>query len=200
MKRTATRGFTIVELVVVIAVLAILVAITAALYQNAQMQARDAKNADAADKFADAAQLFAAKYGHFPKGGSGSTSPIGSGTECADGLNGWAAYGYQCDVEDSLVASGYLPAGFVLAMSPNVEYYPTRTTGDLSMMVYKATASGNPVVSKWMVMYSMEDPSADDTAHFNSELTKCFGSVPATYSPRDTYKMRNGICVIVQEF
>ena len=193
MKRTATRGFTIVELVVVIAVLAILVAITAALYQSAQAQARDAKNADGADKLADAIQLFIAKNQHFPAGGWGSTSPIGAATECAlPAASGFAAKGtYTCTIDDTLVASGYLPVGFLLSLSPNPNY--TQTNGFYSTMVYQYG-------QKALVMYSMEDPSSDDTAHFNQELAKCLGSVPASYGPRDTYGMRNGLCISFQTF
>jgi type II secretory pathway pseudopilin PulG len=197
MKKYATRAFTIVEIFAVIVVLSILVMITATIYKSVQVQARDAKNADAADKFADAIKLFTAKYEHFPKGGAGSTSPIGASTECADGVNGWAATGYQCDIEDSLVASGYLPSGFVASQSPN-PLYPANVTGSQAFMVYVAATTGTPPVKKAMVMYSMEDPSAGDTANFNNELTKCYGSVPGVYSPRDTYGMKNGICVIVQ--
>lgn len=199
MKRAVRQGFTIVELIVVIIVLAILVMITASIYQSAQAQARDAKNVDGMDKFADAISLFVAKNQHFPRGGSGSTSAIGTNTECADGSNGWAATGYQCDVEDTLVASGYLPSGFTAGLSPN-PLYTSNSTGSQSLMVYIAATTGTPPVKKAMVMTSMESPTADDTAHFNAELTKCYGSVPATYSPRDTYGMKNGICLVLQTF
>ena len=199
MKRPVAKGFTIVELIVVIIVLSVLVMITASIYQSVQTQARDAKNADGADKFADAISLFTAKNQHFPRGGSGSTSAIGTGTECADGVNGWAATGYQCDIEDSLVASGYLPAGFTAGLSPNT-LYPSNTTGSQTLMVYVASTAGTPPVKKVMVMYAMEAPTAEDTTHFNTELTKCYGSVPATYSPRDTYGMKNGICLVLQTF
>jgi prepilin-type N-terminal cleavage/methylation domain-containing protein len=200
MKRTVAKGFTIVELIVVIVVLSILVMITASIYQSAQVQARDARNVDGMDKFADAVSLFTAKNYHFPRGGNSSTVAIGSGTECADGINGWAAYGYLCDVEDTLVASGYLPSGFTNSLSPNVNYSPNETNGAKSLMVYRASVSGTPPVEKWFVMTSMEAPTTDDTAHFNAEMTKCYGSVLGSYSPRDTYGMRNGICLTLQTF
>jgi prepilin-type N-terminal cleavage/methylation domain-containing protein len=193
MKRMATRGFTIVELLVVIVVLAVLVMITASIYQTAQVQARDAKNIDGADKFADAIQLFIANKQHYPEGGSGATTAIGSGAECVDGINGWAATGYLCDIEDTLVASGYLPANFTRDLSPNPTY-PSNTTGSQSLMVYQASST------KTMVMASLEDPTPDNTDRFNKELTKCYGSVPATYSPRDTYGMRYGVCIVYQTF
>lgn len=200
MKRRLFRaGFTIVELFAVIAVLSVLVMITATIYQSAQVQARDAKNADGADKFADAMQLFAAKYQHPPRGGAGSTTAIGAGTECADGINGWVTSAYVCDLENTLVASGYLPSGFTAGLSQNM-VYPGTTSGIRALMVYRASFSGSPAVTKSMVMYSMEAPTDADTDHFNAELTKCYGYVPAAgaYSPRDTYGMKNGICVVMQ--
>ncbi len=202
MKKHLARGFTLVELFAVIAVLAILVMITATIYKSVQVQARDAKNADAADKFADAIQLFAVKYQHYPAGGSGSNVAIGAGTECTNGVSGWAASGMYgasgCTIEDSLVASGYLPANFIInSVAPN-PLYSGDTNGRRALMVYVTNTSGTPAVKKAMVMYSMEDPSADDTAHFDSELTKCGVAVPATYGPRVTYGMKNGVCVVVQ--
>lgn len=193
MVRTHSRGFTLIELVIVIVVIAILSLIAIVLYTYAEQQARDVRNADAADKVGDAIQLFAAKYQHFPKGGNGSTTAIGGNTECADGSNGFVAHGSStCTVEDTLVASGYLPAGYVKGLSPNMSYpSPPRTDGNNSIMVYIASASSA------MVMYSMESPRSSTTAHFNSQLTKCYGSVPpaGSYTPRDSYGMDDGICI-----
>lgn len=203
MKNVAHRGFTIVEMIIVIVVLSILVMITASIYQSAQVQARDARNIDGMDKFADAITLFNAKYQHYPRGSFGSTSAIGAGTECADGANGWvASTTYTCTVEDTLVASGYLPAGFVSSLSPNLSPGTTvPTNGRLTLMAYVASASAtSPVVKKVLVMTSMEAPTAADTSHFNAEIVKCYGAAQATYAPRDSYGMRNGVCLTLQTF
>lgn len=196
MKRTLQKGFTVVEILVVIVVIAILVMVTATIYQSVQVQVRDAKNADGADKIADAMQLYIAKNGTYPNGGWGSTTAIGGGTNCADGVNGWFTTGtYTCTLEDTLIASKYLPAGFSTGLSPNSKYNASLTNGSLSIMVYRYG-------DKAMVMYSMEDPAASDTAHFNAELTKCTGSIPGpgAYAPRDTYKMANGTCIQFKTF
>ena len=182
------RGFTIVELLVVIIVIAILAMITAVLYTSAQKQARDVKNIDGMNKLADAIQLFTVKNQHFPLGDWGSDTPIGSGTECTKGLNGFAGHNmYVCTIEDTLVASGYLPAGFSAGLAPNKQY--SYTDGRATLMVY------NVGTTKAMVMTSMEDPSTSDTTNFNAALTKCYGSIPGVYAPRDTYGMSNGICI-----
>lgn len=184
------HGFTLVELIVVIIVIAILATITTVLYMGVQKEARDVKNVDAMHKVADAIELFISKNQHFPRGGWGSTVALGSSTECANGSNGYVSSGtyYTCSIEDTLVASGYLPAGFIAGLSPNSLY--TYTDGRASMMVYVISST------KAMIMNSMEAPSAQDTANFNAALTQCYGSVPGSgYAPRDSYGMKNGVCI-----
>lgn len=192
-RRTSRPGFTIVELVVVIVIIAILAVVTAVLYNSAQKQSRDVALADAADKVADAIQLFTQRQGHWPRGGWGSsTAP--SGGECANGADGWFVTGtYTCTVEDTLIRTGYLPAGFSSNFPINTEF---GNTSSVSMMVYNFTPTmGAQGTNKGMVFYSMEDYTADDTAHFNAEMQKCGLNPAGTISQRDEYKMRNGICI-----
>lgn len=181
-------GFTVVELLIVIVVIAVLASITFIAYGSLQNRARDLKNTEGVTKLADAIELFIAKNQHFPRGGSGSSSGIGSNSECVNGSNGFAGKAmYTCTVEDTLIASGLLPTGFSKDLTPHPKY--SYTDGRASIMVYSAGANDA------MVMVSLIAPSDQDTAHFNSELKKCFGSVPGSYAPRDTYGMRNGVCV-----
>lgn len=181
------QGFTIVELLIVITVIAILVMITATIYQNVQVQARDTQLADSADKVADAVELFIQQQGHFPRGGLNSTSASG-GSECVDGSGGWFAAQYNCTVRDTLVATGYLPSGFGdnLPANPALPTLPGR-----NIMVY---TYGAPVTSA-MVYYSMEDPSAENTRNFNAQLTACGINPGGVVAPRDSYGMRNGVCI-----
>lgn len=189
MKHTFRHGFTIVEMVIVIAVIAILATIVSVAYVNIQEQARNTKLKDAASKVAGAVQLFYSKYERMPRGGAGSTAAIGSGTECAGGANGFFATAvYTCSLEDTLRASGYLPAGFSASLPKNTLYAPTSSL-NLSLMVYAPPAAG-----KIMVFYTMEGATSEDTATFNTQLTRC-GYVPANpISQRDTYGMRGGVC------
>jgi prepilin-type N-terminal cleavage/methylation domain-containing protein len=183
------RGFTIIELTVVVVVIGILAAIVTVSYNGIQQRARDAQLSDAADKIKDAVQLFTVNKGHFPAGGSSSTSAIGSGTECIDGSNGFVASGnYTCSIEDSLKASGYLPSGFVSKLPANKVY--SSSSYNQAVMVYVANASTRLA----MVFYSMENPASSDTTHFNAELTKCGYNPGGTVIQRDTYGMRNGTC------
>ena len=190
MKSGTTRGFTIVEMLIVIVVIAILATITAVMYTNTQTQARDLQIRDAADKFADAVQLFAAKNGRLPRGGNGSTVAIGAGTECANGANNWVSPGaYSCTVEDTLVASGYLPAGFTSKLPQNTSY-PASTTVNRSLVLW---ASGTSMA---MVYYTLESPAASDLTHLNTELVRCgIDPSPGMVAPRDSQNMKDGICI-----
>ncbi len=187
MKRHAAQGFTIVEMIIVIVVIAILAIITATIYGNAQLQARDAAVRDSADKVADAIQLFAAKNGHFPAGGWASSTAL-SGTECSSGANGWFATGYyQCTVEDTLIASGYLPSGFSTNLPTNTKFSGTNRQ---SIMVY--TMPNNNA----LIYYSMESPTTGDNNNFQTEYAQCGGSGAASSTTQATsYGMRNAICI-----
>lgn len=192
MKQTLRQGFTIVELVVVIAVIAILATIVSMMYVTVQQQARDTQLRDAASKVAGAVQLFYSKYERMPRGGSGSMAAIGSGTECVGGANGWFAKGTYgasgCTVEDTLVASGYLPVGFSDSLPKNTLYSPTSSL-NLSMMVYIP-----PTAGKIMVFYTLEAATSEDTAAFNTQLTRCGYAPAGPIKQRDSWGMRGGIC------
>lgn len=190
-------GFTIVELLIVVAVIGALATISVVAYNGIQARARDASLRNVADKVADALQLFAAKNDRWPYGGSSATTAIGSATECpgAAQSNGWflAGAGYTCTVSESLVASGYLPANFAQSL-PGNKYF---AGSNRSMMFYRNSpvVESNLTVYRGMLYYTMESPSASDTANFNAELTKCGYNPAGTIQPRDSWGMRNGICV-----
>ncbi len=192
MKHMLKRGFTVVELVIVIAVIAILVVITSVSYVGVQEQARDTQLKDAASKVVGAIQVFYAKKGHFPIGGSGSSAAIGAGTECTAGSgSGILATGfYTCTVEDTLRASGYLPTDFTKNLPPNT-VYTSGASVNRSIWVEPRPSTTNP--TKVMVFYAMENPSTEDTTAFNKQLVAC-GYTVSTIAPRDTYGMRGGIC------
>ena len=189
MKRP-NRGFTIVELLVVIISIGILATIGIVSYRGAQSRASDAKIRDGADKISDAIELFVVNNGHFPRGGWGSTTAIGADTECIDGGAGWFGSSiYTCTVEDTLVASGFLPSGFSKTL-PQIPGYSSGTSSR-AIMVY--VANGTTRIA--MVYNYLASPSSADTTHFNAELTKCGYDPMAVVGPRDSYGMRDGVCI-----
>ena len=186
------QGFTIIELIIVIVVIAILATITSTMYLNSQVQARDLKMMDTGDKVADAILLFNSREGHFPRGGLGSTTPIGTGKECANGANGFANPGtYTCAVAETLIASGYIPADLFNDIAPNPYYLPNNAVR-YSMAVYN---HGLPTGNFVGVYYSLENPSPADTERFNNVLRKCGMDPAGTVYVRDSLGMRGGTCV-----
>ena len=181
MKHPVKRGFTIVELIVVIVVIAILAAITSVLYLDAQKQARDTAIRDAADKFSQAIELMASKTngGAMIKGGYGSTVAATS-SGCADGGGGYAAAGYNaalgpssfvCTVGDAVVATGYLTSSFFSSLPPNVADRNTPLTDFIIQW-----CSGD---SRYYLFYSQEMPSTDSLAKVNNVLnTVCTSQIP----------------------
>jgi len=175
------KGFTIVELLIVIVVIGILAAITIVAFNGVQTRARDARSSDAAVKVAKAIQIWSIDRGLPLTGGSGSATTVSNGM-CADGANGWAASGiYVCSIEDMLVSSGLMPANFITSLPPN-KYYGAATNGRLSMMFYRCGAVN---ASTWALYWYIEDPSTQDTSNINSVVASC-----SQATIRDTYGMR----------
>jgi prepilin-type N-terminal cleavage/methylation domain-containing protein len=179
MKHQVKRGFTVVELLVVIIVIAILATITTTLYLDAQKQARDTAIRDGASQFAQAIELMASKTngGAMIKGGYGSTSAV-TANGCADGGGGYQAAGYsaissnfKCTVGDAVVAAGYLPASFFTNLPPNVADGNTPLNDFIIQW-----CSGD---SKYYLFFSQELPSSDSLAKVNSVLnTVCTSQIP----------------------
>lgn len=171
-KRGHNKGFTIVELIVVIIAIAILATLIALSYGNAQIQARDTQVRDAADKFADAIKLMQTRSGSFPLGGTGSTTAATSSAGCVDGTNGWQAGGfnaatgnanYKCTIGDAAIAMGYLPAAFFTSLPANASYGALTANG---VYVFIVTSCGSP--AKNYLFYTLERPAAEDTSSYNT--------------------------------
>lgn len=163
-------GFTIVELLIVIVVIGILAAIVIVAYGGITARARDATMRNAATEVARALQILAINQGQMPTmAGSGTTAAVSNGS-CSGGGGGWARSGiYPCALEDMLVSTKLIPAGFISSLPSSMMYYPCST---------QATS--------YLLLWSLASPTADDTSNLNANLATC-GS--GTYM-RDTYGMR----------
>lgn len=189
MKMRGQSGFTIVELIVVIIVIGVLATITSMMYNSSQQQAADARIRDAADKFADAIQVWSAQNGGMkPMGGAGSTTPVSSTVGCVDGAQGYEDYNqgsadpqYKCTIGDAMVAMGYLPADLFNSLPANSLYHVTKYI----FQIYPCANNTN----QWLLMYNLQAPNADDTTNLNNTLTAC-GSNPATWPPVTTWGAR----------
>lgn len=107
--KTSRSGFTIVELIIVIAVIGILASITVVAFNGAQQRARDNKRVSDLQAIADAMELYRTKYGNDIQTGSGCGSS-GNG-------NGWFNYSdgstYPASILSCFTSKGYLNASYL---------------------------------------------------------------------------------------
>ena len=175
-KRTS-RGFTIVELLVVIVVIAVLAAITVVAYNGIRDRTNDTVMRDAAVKVEKATRLWYIENGQQPRGGWSSTSAV-SGTNCADGTGGWfGSTTYPCTMEDILRATNYLPSGFSGSLPTNAGY--NNAPGRFSMMFYPCGSN------RYALFWNLRLPTAEDAVSVTAAET---AGCPT--SPRTNYGMR----------
>lgn len=180
MSRTA-RGFTIVELLIVIVIIAILAAITIVAYNGIQARANDTRVREGAAQFERALLRWSIDHGNVLRGNSGSTVAL-SGDNCTDGGgSGFVGTGsYPCTTEDILAAKELLPQGYLAKLPKNPHY--TSTDGRRSIMLYTC-GSGTGV---YALFWTLHQPTDSDTNNVSSALTQCGVST----NVRDTWGMR----------
>ncbi len=187
--RGHSKGFTIVELIVVIIVIAILATMISLAYNNAQIQSRDTAIRDAAQKFSETIKVMEIRQGSFPKGGAGSTTAVSTASGCVDGAGGWESYNYysidtsyRCTLGDAAVAMGYLPATFFTTLPPNVGF--GNTAAQDFMVQYCGTT--------YYLFYTLEMPTAAETSNYTALISSggvCY-SVANSITP---YNMKAAI-------
>lgn len=180
--RQKHRGFTIVELLIVIVVIGILAAITVVAYSGIQARAKDAQIKDAVSKVTKAVRMWSIDRGQLPTGSGWSSAATTGDGLCTSGGGGWigSGVGYGCALENMLVDSKLLPTNFISLLPPNKSY--GATDGKLTMMFYPCPSVDT---NTFALYYYLVSPSSQDTTDINSTVTTC-GQALA----RDTYGMR----------
>lgn len=127
--RTYIGAFTLVELLVVMAILGVLVALVAGNFRTAQIRGRDAQRKSDLKELSHSLELFYADYGKYPSESSGyiaacSYNPsLGTGTSCAWGegefTDGKTVY-FKTMPEDPASSSNYRYK--IVAGSSNQKY------------------------------------------------------------------------------
>jgi len=174
-----TRGFTIVELLIVIVVISILAAISIVAYNGIQARATDSRMRTAASQVVKAIRLFNIDTGKQLYSGSGSTGPT-SNDACpgASGVSGWFSSGkYNCTAEDLLIANGNLPADFSSTLPVN------KVFGNSSKNTFMLYSCGT---NKYVLEYYLEAPTQEDIAGHAQMRSDCSRGT-TTYS---SYNMR----------
>ncbi|OYW85007.1 hypothetical protein B7Z17_03075 [Candidatus Saccharibacteria bacterium 32-49-10] len=141
--RTRSRGFTIVELLIVIVVIAILAAITIVAFNGVQQRARDSARATSLAAITKALELYYADNGQYPLGsgsstinGSWSTSADASWQNLADQLRPYLAT-LPVDPQGTPGVPGMSGSGY------NFDYYGNRAShcgsavGQMYILVYR---------------------------------------------------------------
>lgn len=160
------KGFTIVELLIVILVIGILAAIIVVAYNGIQTRANDGQIKSAAYNVKSALTNYVAVNGTKPSGGWGSTQALTNG-DCINGNGGFISKGiYTCDVEEVLVAKNLIPATLLSNLTPNKKF---NNSASYNFMLYDCTATS--IILLWY----LEMPSASDTASYDSSISQCTG-------------------------
>ena len=176
------KGFTLVELAIVIAVVAILAIISVVAYGGVQKRAQDSNTRMTAEQIVKATQTWAISSGKKPDiGGNGSA--VYSGGPCVGGGGGWFVKGiYPCSMDQVLVGAGAISSSLTTSVpSANKKFTGAHT----NFMLYRCGGSGD-----WVFMYALH---TDDTKEITRIKTVCAGSPSATFGPIDTYGMTGGI-------
>lgn len=173
------KGFTIVELLIVIVIIAILAAITVVAYNGIQNRANDAKVVSVANSLEKAIRIWNTETGNQPLSGATSTGPMPSnpaeGETCpgATSASGWVSAGYSCTLGDMLKAHGKIPVNL---------FSPLAYT---DLMFYRCTAVANG--QAYILMWRLRSPSSSDDNNARDEFRKCTNNSSSEFSASTYY-------------
>ena len=173
--RLSGRGFTIIELLIVIVVIGILATITIVAFNGAQQRAQNAALKTAAQQFSKGMQLWSISSGKKPEEINAGWNNGGQGYVSKPWEN------YSTGLVEVIASSGYLPPNF----GKNLPIIPSSSTdpvwqpaaqreNTISLMFYVC----NKVPGKYVTFYYLHNPSAQEKADFQTLLDTCYEAHP----------------------
>lgn len=178
MKRWANgrRGFTIVELLIVIVVIAILAAITIVAYNGVQAKARDNVRSSDAKTIVKALELYYADKGYYPNGTNytpGSTAINSGWSTTADGSWANLAAALAPYVSDLPTPPGNASSTPAINGGNSYDYFGFKDSA------YCGVGAGRG----WLLVYHQEGTQA------NTLEGACTGTAVGPYSGSSNYRM-----------
>lgn len=158
--KTSRSGFTIVELVIVIAVIGILAAITVVAYNGIQEGAKDSAIRGGATQLVKALQSWSGRTGKTPLQTGGGYAGNGTGWVAAN----YPSSSYPNSIETVLFQAGYLPDDFTISLPANEAY-----SSNKEYSTYMLYSCGE----KYVVYAYLNSPTAEDTARFDRATAEC---------------------------
>ena len=179
-----SRGFTIVELLIVIVVIAILAAISIVAYNGINKRAQDSQIRSVANQFSKAFQRWSVEASAPTTPGASGSSAYTNGV-CVGGGGGWvlASAGYACTIDTVLIGAGLISSSLMQNV-PNTQ--ASRPGSYSTFMLYGCPAIGT-ATTKYAMMYALNTPDTSETSKIRNE---CAGG--GAYGPIDTYGMNGG--------
>lgn len=188
------RGFTIVELLIVIVVIAILAAITIVAYNGIQSRANDSSIESTAAEIQKAIQIWYVDTGILPAAGYGSTGSAVNdacpGSTTASG--GWFESGpYLCSMQDLLKARGLLTNNLTTSLPKNNKM----GSSTFVFMFYPCTN----VAGSYVLFWYLNNPDSNDASGLDAIAQKCYGVASgSTLTEYISYGMRAGKIIQLQ--
>lgn len=198
------RGFTLVELMVVIAVIVVLASISTISYHAIQKDSRDTARRAAAQEVKSAVDALKLRYDTRLQVGGYNTSPGDPTTEGLCPYNttttsvshttaNWVYFGsagtgtnYPCTLGHMLQRTGVLKPTFFDTIPPNDEYDVEEAKSYAGMVLYRCDVEGR----RWMLYYHLRKPTSRETTEMTQLHGSCAATSPSLTELRDTLKMR----------
>lgn len=179
---THNSAFTIIELLIVIAIIGILATITLVTYPSLQAKAKDQKIKQGASKIAEATEEWSIRIGATAANldsdvatwGVDSTGLTTNGSigiarcQGGSGSYSWVASAntsHVCTLEDVLVESGYMAAGYLEQLPVNP------VSGKVDELYRTVKCSGSP--EHYALLFALNVSSEEDDDEYSRIATLC---------------------------